>query len=176
MVFAADKCGPGAYNLPLYLAFADPMYCAGLMLPQMIKGFRFHVIDMDNTAGDSLIELDAPADSYHIAALLRDNERFGIDRIISQTYGEVAVAVSAQRLHSIAGKYTGKDDPVAIVRNQGIFPAQGNRDAQPGLVWRRDAALFRTGVWRLPRHRVRTAEAFPAARGAQAGSGRVENA
>jgi fructose 1,6-bisphosphate aldolase/phosphatase len=28
MVFAADKCGPGAYNLPLYLAFSDPMYCA----------------------------------------------------------------------------------------------------------------------------------------------------
>jgi fructose 1,6-bisphosphate aldolase/phosphatase len=123
MVFAADKCGPGAYNLPLYLAFADPMYCAGLMLPPMIKGFRFHVIDMDHTAGDSVIELDAPADGYHIAALLRDNERFGIDRIVSRTYGEVAVAVSAQRLHSIAGKYTGKDDPVAIVRNQGIFPA-----------------------------------------------------
>ncbi len=123
MVFAADKCGPGAYNLPLYLAFADPMYCAGLMLPPMIKGFRFHVIDMDNTAGDSVIELDAPADGYQIAALLRDNERFGVDRIISRTYGEVAAAVSAQRLHAIAGKYTGKDDPVAIVRNQGIFPA-----------------------------------------------------
>jgi len=123
MVFAADKCGPGAYNLPLYLAFADPMYCAGLMLPPMIKGFRFHVIDMDHTAGDSVIELDAPEDNYHIAALLRDNERFGIDRIVSQTYGEVAAAVSAQRLHAIAGKYTGKDDPVAIIRNQGIFPA-----------------------------------------------------
>jgi fructose 1,6-bisphosphate aldolase/phosphatase len=26
-------------------------------------------------------------------------------------------------LHSIAGKYTGKDDPVALVRTQGIFPA-----------------------------------------------------
>jgi fructose 1,6-bisphosphate aldolase/phosphatase len=112
MVFAADKCGPGAYNLPLYLSFADPMYCAGLMLPPMIKGFRFHII-----------ELDAPGDGYHIAALLRDNERFGIDRIISRTYGEVAAAVSAQRLHAIAGKYTGKDDPVAILRNQGIFPA-----------------------------------------------------
>jgi len=37
MVFAADKCGPGAYNLPIYLAFADPMYCAGLMLPPMIR-------------------------------------------------------------------------------------------------------------------------------------------
>ncbi|WP_454516440.1 fructose 1,6-bisphosphatase [Bosea thiooxidans] len=123
MVFAADKCGPGAYNLPLYLAFADPMYCAGLMLPQMIKGFSFHIIDMDNTAGDSVIELDAPEDGYRIAALLRDNERFGIDRIVSRTHGEPAAAVSAQRLHAIAGKYTGKDDPVAILRNQGIFPA-----------------------------------------------------
>ena len=123
LVLMADKCGPGAYNLPLFLAFADPMYCAGLMLPQMIKGFRFRIIDMDNTRGDSTIDLDAPEDGYRIAALLRDNERFGIDTIFSRAHGEPAVAVSAQRLHSIAGKYTGKDDPVAIVRNQGIFPA-----------------------------------------------------
>ena len=95
MMFAADKCGPGAYNLPLYLAFADPMYCAGLMLPQMIKGFCFHIIDMDNTAGDSVIELNAPEDGYHIAALLRDNERFGIDRIVSRTHGEPAAAISS---------------------------------------------------------------------------------
>ncbi len=123
MVLAADKCGPGAYNLPLFLGFADPMYCAGLMLPQMIKGFSFHIIDMDNTGGDSIIPLNAPEDYYHIAALLRDNERFAIDGIYSRTHGERAVAVSAQRLHNIAGTYTGKDDPVAIVRNQGIFPA-----------------------------------------------------
>jgi fructose 1,6-bisphosphate aldolase/phosphatase len=123
MLFAADKCGPGAYNLPLFLGFADPMYCAGLMLPQMIKGFRFDIIDMDNTEGDSIIELNAPEDSYRIAALLRDNERFGIHAIWSCTHGQKAAAVSAQRLHSIAGKYTGKDDPVTIVRNQGVFPA-----------------------------------------------------
>jgi fructose 1,6-bisphosphate aldolase/phosphatase len=123
MLLAADKCGPGAYNLPLFLGFADPMYCAGLMLPQMIKGFRFEIIDMDNTAGDSIIELNAPEDGYRIAALLRDNERFGIHAIWSRTHAQRAVAVSAQRLHAIAGKYTGKDDPVAIVRNQGIFPA-----------------------------------------------------
>jgi fructose 1,6-bisphosphate aldolase/phosphatase len=92
-----------------------------LMLPPMIKGFRFHVIDIDHAAGDSVIELDAPADGYHVAALLRDNERFGIDRIISRTHGEVAVAVSASSLGR--RQYTGKDDPVAIVRNQGIFPA-----------------------------------------------------
>lgn len=123
LVFAADKCGPGAYNLPLYLCFADPMYCAGLMLPQMIKGFRFHIIDMDNTEGDSLIQLDAPEDAYKIAALLRDNERFAIDRIESRTYGMTAASISAHRLHNISGKYSGKDDPIAIVRNQGIFPA-----------------------------------------------------
>ena len=123
MLLAADKCGPGAYNLPIFLGFADPMYCGGLMLPQMIKGFTFHVIDMDNTGGDSIIELNAPEDYYQITALLRDNERFGIDGIYSRTTGQRAVSVSAQRLHSIAGVYTGKDDPIALVRNQGIFPA-----------------------------------------------------
>jgi fructose 1,6-bisphosphate aldolase/phosphatase len=78
---------------------------------------------MDNTKGDSIIELNAPEDYYKIAILLRDNERFGIDSIVSRTDGLVAASVSAQRLHSIAGTYTGKDDPIAIVRNQGVFPA-----------------------------------------------------
>ena len=123
IMFAADKCGPGAYNLPLFLVFADPMYCAGLMLPKLIKGFTFNIIDMNHAEGDSIISLNAPEDSYHIAILLRDNERFGIDSIISRTDKEPAAVVSAQRLHNIAGTYTGKDDPVAIVRNQGIFPA-----------------------------------------------------
>ena len=123
MVLAADKCGPGAYNLPMFLGFADPMYCGGLMLPNMIKGFTFHIIDMNNTGGDSIIKLNAPEDYYHITALLRDNERFGIDGIYSRTHDQRAVSISATRLHNIAGSYTGKDDPVAIVRNQGIFPA-----------------------------------------------------
>ena len=123
MMMAADKCGPGAYNLPLFLGFADPMYCGGLMLPPMIKGFTFHIIDMDNVGGDSIITLNAPEDYYYMTSLLRDNERFGIDGIYSRTYGDRAASVSAQRLHAIAGKYTGKDDPVALVRNQGVFPA-----------------------------------------------------
>jgi len=123
MVLAADKCGPGAYNLPLFLGFADPMYCGGLMLPRLNEGFTFNIIDMDNTDGDSIISLNAPEDYYKIAVLLRDNERFGIDSIVSRHTGQVAAAVSAMRMHNIAGTYTGKDDPVALVRNQGIFPA-----------------------------------------------------
>ena len=123
MVLAADKCGPGAYNLPMFLGFADPMYCAGLMLPRIGEGFTFNIIDMDNTEGDSIISLNAPEDYYRITMLLRDNERFGIDSIVSRYSGQTAAAVSATRLHNIAGSYTGKDDPVALVRNQGIFPA-----------------------------------------------------
>jgi fructose 1,6-bisphosphate aldolase/phosphatase len=123
-LFAADKCGPGAYNLPLFLAFADPMHCAGLMLPKMIDGFRFRIIDMECTEGDRVLELDAPEDYYRIAVLLRDNERFAIEAIHSRSHpDQKAAAVSAQRLHNIAGTYTGKDDPIALVRTQGIFPA-----------------------------------------------------
>ena len=103
-VFAADKCGPGAYNLPIFLGFADPMYCSGLMLPQMIEGFTFSVIDMNNAKADSILELNAPEEAYQLAALLRDNERFGIDCIPSRPHGHKAVSISAQRLHSIAGK------------------------------------------------------------------------
>jgi fructose 1,6-bisphosphate aldolase/phosphatase len=33
--------------------------------------------------------------------------------------------VSTSRLHNIAGKYTGKDDPVMVVRSQMSFPATG---------------------------------------------------
>jgi fructose 1,6-bisphosphate aldolase/phosphatase len=78
---------------------------------------------MDNTEGDSIISLNAPEDYYRITVLLRDNERFGIDSIVSRHTGQTAAAISATRLHNIAGSYTGKDDPVALVRNQGIFPA-----------------------------------------------------
>src|SRR5512141_1532633 len=42
LFFAADKTDPGAYNLPLYLAFADAMTTPGLLLaPKMARGFRF---------------------------------------------------------------------------------------------------------------------------------------
>ncbi len=124
--FAADKTDPGAYNLPFYLAFADPMYCAGLILsPKMAKGFKFVIMDVAHTEGDRVIELSAPQHLYDIASLLRDNQRFVIEHIYSNDTGEIAASISTTRLHNIAGKYTGKDDPVALVRVQGSFPATG---------------------------------------------------
>jgi fructose 1,6-bisphosphate aldolase/phosphatase len=126
LFFAADKTDPGAYNLPLYLAFADPMNTPGLMLaPSMTKGFKFVIMDVSYTEGDRIIELNAPEELYEIAALLRDTERYVVESIWSRSTGEQAAIVSTSRLHNIAGKYTGKDDPVMLVRVQKDFPATG---------------------------------------------------
>ena len=126
LFFAADKTDPGAYNLPLYLAFADAMTTPGLMLaPKMAKGFKFVIMDVEHSSGDRVIELVTPEEIYDVAALLRDTERFVVESVWSRATGEQAAAVSTSRLHNIAGKYTGKDDPVMTVRTQMNFPATG---------------------------------------------------
>lgn len=124
LIFTADKCGPGAFNFPLYAAFTSPLYCAGLLMPKMKIGFRFTVIDMEHAHGDRIITLDTPERHLDLAMLLRDENRFGVQAIHHRGYPhQKVVAVSTDRLHTIAGEYKGKDDPVAIVRTQGIFPA-----------------------------------------------------
>ena len=124
LIFTADKCGPGAFNFPLWAVFTSPMFCAGLMLPNMRPGFRFTVIDMEHVGGDMVIELDTPEQHIELATLLRDENRFGVQYIHHRKWPyQKVVAVSTDRLHTIAGEYKGKDDPVAIVRTQGIFPA-----------------------------------------------------
>jgi len=126
LMFAADKTEPGAYNLPLYLAFADPMHNAGLMLsPEIKKGFKFVIMDVAYTEADRIIELNTPEEAYDIAALLRDTGRFVVESVWSRATGEQAVVASTTRLHNIAGKYVGKDDPVMLVRVQKNFPATG---------------------------------------------------
>lgn len=126
LFFAADKTDPGAYNMPLYLAFADPMNTPGLMLsPEMAAGFRFTIMDVAHTEGDRVIVLNAPEELYDIAALLRNPERYVVAEIHSRESGELAVVPSTSRLHNIAGTYTGKDDPVMLARVQKTFPATG---------------------------------------------------
>jgi len=126
LIFCADKTEPGAFNLPVYLAFTDPMHCAGLILsPNLKKGFKFVIMDVSYTKGDRIIELVSPEEIYDIACLLRDTGRFVIESVWSRATGEQAVIASTTRLHNIAGKYVGKDDPVMIVRTQKDFPATG---------------------------------------------------
>jgi fructose 1,6-bisphosphate aldolase/phosphatase len=66
-----------------------------------------------------------PEDLHNLAALLRDNDRYVVEAISSRHDGDQAVAASTTRLHNIAGHYTGKDDPVLLVRTQKNFPATG---------------------------------------------------
>jgi fructose 1,6-bisphosphate aldolase/phosphatase len=127
LVFAGDKCSPGAYSYPLYAVFCDPMHNGGLLLsPKLHRGFTFTIIDMDHRGhdGDRIIRLDVPERIWDVACLLQNPDRFAVEAIHSRYRpDQQVVAVSATRLHNIAGTYTGKDDPVALVRTQGIFPA-----------------------------------------------------
>ncbi|MDA8101265.1 MAG: fructose-1,6-bisphosphate aldolase/phosphatase [Nitrospiraceae bacterium] len=126
LFFAADKTDPGAYNLPLYLMFTDVMNTPGLILsPKIGKGYRFVIMDVNYTEGDRIIELNAPEQVYDIAMLLRDGERFVVESVWTRATNELAAVVATSRLHNIAGKYTGKDDPVMLVRTQMNFPATG---------------------------------------------------
>ena len=126
LVLTADKTRPGAFNLPFYLAFADPMTCAGLLLSQKLhRGFRFVVMDVPYAAYDRVVSLEAPEDLYDLAILLRSPERFAIEAIFSRTNDDQSVAVSTARVHNVAGFVTGQNDPVAVVRVQDHFPSTG---------------------------------------------------
>jgi fructose 1,6-bisphosphate aldolase/phosphatase len=126
LMFCADKTEPGAFNLPLYLGFCDPMHNAGLLLsPAVKKGYKFVIMDVEHTGKDKVIELQSPEEIYDIAVLLRDNGKYIVESVYSRASGEQVVAASTTRLHNVAGKYVGKDDPVMLVRTQKDFPATG---------------------------------------------------
>ncbi len=126
VLFMCDKTDPGAFNYPLYRGFADPFHNAGLLLaPDMAAGFEFTIMDVNYTEGDRIIKLSVPEDTYDLAVLLRDPEHYVIESVKAKSTDDIGAVVSTSRLHNIAGKYTGKDDPVAIVRSQKQFPSTG---------------------------------------------------
>jgi fructose 1,6-bisphosphate aldolase/phosphatase len=134
MMICADKTEPGAYNLPLYLTFCDPMYNAGLLLsPQVKKGYKFTIMNVEHTGDDKIIELNTPEEIYDIAVLLRDNGKYIVEKIHARATGELVAVASTTRLHNVAGKYVGKDDPVLLVRSQKDFPATGEILAPYGI-------------------------------------------
>jgi fructose 1,6-bisphosphate aldolase/phosphatase len=123
IVFMADKTAAGAWNMPLYRMFADPFNTAGLVIsPTLHAGFRFEVHDVK---GHKRITFDAPEEIYDLLVFIGASGRYAVKYVFSKATGEVAAASSTERLSLIAGKYVGKDDPVCIVRCQGIFPAVG---------------------------------------------------
>ena len=123
VVFMADKTEPGAFNLPLYKIFADPFNTAGLVIdPRMHEGFKFEVLDVYE--GKKVL-LNTPEELYDLLALIGTTGRYVVKRVYRKSDNLIAAVVSSERLNLIAGKYVGKDDPVAIVRAQHGLPAVG---------------------------------------------------
>ncbi len=123
VVFAADKTDPGAFSLPFYKIFADPFSTAGLVIdPKMRKGFEFEVHDIKEK---KKIKIKSPEENPALLALIGTTSRYLIKRVYRRSDNEVAGAISTEKLSKIAGKYVGKDDPVAVVRGQSGFPAVG---------------------------------------------------
>jgi fructose 1,6-bisphosphate aldolase/phosphatase len=126
LFLAADKTDPGAFNLPAYLSFCDPMHNSGLVISSKIRqGYIFKIMDVGCVDAEKIIELKTPEEIYDVAVLLRDQERFAVESVWSRATNEQAAVISTTRLHNIAGKYVGKDDPVMLVRTQKEFPGGG---------------------------------------------------
>lgn len=122
VVFACDKTSPSAFNLPLFRIFADPFNSAGLIIdPRLHEGFKFEVHDIQEA---KRTYLSCPEELYDLLALIGISSRYLIKRVFRKD-GEIAAVVSTEKLSQIAGRYVGKDDPVAIVRTQSGFPATG---------------------------------------------------
>lgn len=123
ILLMADKTEPSAFNRLLYLAFGDPFHSHGMLLSKAIfKGFRIGVMDLQS---DTVGSFNLPEENRELLTLFAYNtHRFAISGIWSREHpDQQTVAASTTRLHNIAGRYVGKDDPVAIVRTQKIFPA-----------------------------------------------------
>lgn len=123
LIFMADKCSPGAWNLPVYRMFADPFCSPGLVIDTaMHKGYEFDVLDIYESKH---IRLRCPEESYDLLMFIGAREKYMINKVYRRSDGEIAAAASTQKLSLIAGKYVGKDDPVLLVRSQSGFPAVG---------------------------------------------------
>ncbi|MHA1114821.1 MAG: fructose-1,6-bisphosphate aldolase/phosphatase [Candidatus Heimdallarchaeaceae archaeon] len=124
IVFGMDKTEPGAFNYPIFNIFANPFNTAGLVIdPKLHDGFKFKIMDIHN---NKYLTLSCPEQMYDLLALIGAPGHYVIKSVFSKNeqLGQAAV-VSTDKLSLIAGKYVGKDDPVAIVRSQSGFPAVG---------------------------------------------------
>ena len=123
IVFMGDKTSAGSFNLPFYKMFADPFNTPGLVIAESLhQGFAFEVHDVMNHRKIMFI---TPEELYDLLVFIGSPSRFAVKRVVSRATGEVAAASSTDKLSQIAGRYVGKDDPTAIVRCQGDFPAVG---------------------------------------------------
>jgi fructose 1,6-bisphosphate aldolase/phosphatase len=123
VIFAADKTSTGAFNYPLFRIFADPMNTAGLVIdPSMAGGFKFEVLDVIE---NKKAVVKCPEEMYELLALIGTVGRYMISHVWRAKDDLICATTSTTVLSLIAGRYVGKDDPVAILRAQHGLPAVG---------------------------------------------------
>ena len=123
LIFMADKTSSGAWNLPLYEMFGDPMNTIGLVIAaNMHGGFAFEVHDVKES---KKVIFNLPEETYDMLVFIGATARYAVKSVTHRESREIAAVSSTQKLALIAGRYVGKDDPVCIVRSQGQFPAVG---------------------------------------------------
>lgn len=119
-VIAADKTEPGAFNYPIYRMFVDSLSNTGLIVNQSLaSGVIINVMDVE--AG-KIAKLSLWEDKPTIEAALMYPGRYVVSTVTTKQ-GEPILAASTDRLHNIAGRYVGKDDPICLIRTQKNFPA-----------------------------------------------------
>lgn len=133
-IYAADKTEPGAFNYPFYRMFVDTLSNTGLIVnKQLASGVRINVMDVEK---GKIAQLQMWQDKPTLEAALMYPGRYVIASVYSRD-NQPILAASTDRLHNIAGKYVGKDDPICIIRTQKDFPATeevGSAFSNPHLV------------------------------------------
>jgi fructose 1,6-bisphosphate aldolase/phosphatase len=79
VVFAADKCAPGAWNLPLYKMFCDPFNTAGLVIDNhMHDGF---VVEVHDLIEHQKAVFRCPEDLYDLLVYIGTTGRYVIKHV-----------------------------------------------------------------------------------------------
>ncbi|MDE1726790.1 MAG: fructose 1,6-bisphosphatase [Thaumarchaeota archaeon] len=119
-IYAADKTEPGAFNYPFYRMFVDTLSNTGLIINQNLAGgVKINVMDVEK---GKVAQLQLWQDKPTLEAALMYPGRYVISSVYTRD-NQPILAASTDRLHNIAGKYVGKDDPICIIRTQKDFPA-----------------------------------------------------
>jgi len=128
VLLCLDKTRAGALNGPLRRAFADVNFNTGLLHSgAMQAGYIFEVQDnYFEGPGERVIRLNSAHEMAELTALLVNDDRYVIKSILSAATGETGAMVSTFCLDRNSETHVGKDDPVALMRVQGVWPALGD--------------------------------------------------
>jgi fructose 1,6-bisphosphate aldolase/phosphatase len=123
VILMANKALAGAWNLPIYKIFADPFNTVGLIIdPEMFEGFSFKILD---TEEGTWLTLRTPVDTYSLLALITIPFRYVITNVYRFSDHETAAMVSTRSLSNADTGFLSRDNPMAVLRCQGGFPAIG---------------------------------------------------